>query len=51
MTLAEQKLNGQRRSFFLSLLSYRLSFHVVNTALAEDLVSGWLRYINPVNPY
>lgn len=47
--LAEQKLDGQGPSYLLALLSYRLNFYVVNNALAEDLVSGWLRYILYIN--
>lgn len=49
MMLAEQKLYGQGPSYLLALLSYRLNFYVVNNALAEDLVSGWLRYILYIN--
>ena len=47
--LAAQKLEGHGPSYLLALLSHRLNFYIVNNALAEDLVSGWLHYIVYIN--
>lgn len=47
--LSAQKLEGQGPSYLLAFLSYRLNFYIFNNALAEELVSGWLRYIVYIN--
>lgn len=49
MELAKQKLEGQGPLYLTALLSYRLSFYITNNAIAEDLVSGWLRYLLHIN--
>lgn len=49
MELAKQKLEDQGPSYLTALLSYRLSFYITNNAMAEDLVSGWLRYLLHIN--
>lgn len=49
MELARQKVMVQGPSYLTALLSYRLSFYITNNAIAEDLVSGWLRYILYIN--
>lgn len=49
MELARQKLEGRGPSYLLALLSYRLSFYIANNAIAEDLVSGWMRCILYIN--
>ena len=49
MQLARQKLEGRGPSYLIALLSYRLSFYIANNAIAEDLVSGWMRYILYIN--
>lgn len=49
MELARQKLDGQEPLLSTALLSYSLNFYIVNNTMAEELVSGWLRYILYVN--
>lgn len=49
MELARQKLEGRGPTYLIALLSYRLSFYIANNAIAEDLVSGWMRYILYIN--
>lgn len=49
MELARQKVMVQGPSYLTALLSYRLIFYITNNAIAEDLVSGWLRYILYIN--
>lgn len=45
MEVAKKHLRGWGPSYLTALLSYRLSFYIVNNAIAEDLVSGCMRYI------
>lgn len=49
MELARQKLEGQGPSYLIALLSYRLSFYIAKNVIAEELVSGWMRYILYIN--
>ena len=45
ISLADQKTRGHGDRSTLALLSYRLNFYVTSGALAEDLVSRWMRYV------
>lgn len=47
--LAMQKISGQGAVYWLALLSYRINYYVASNVLAEELVSGWLRYILYIN--
>jgi hypothetical protein len=49
MDLAEAKVCGNDKRAALALLSYRLDFYVGEFALAEELVSSYLRYIRYIN--
>ncbi|RMJ24574.1 hypothetical protein PHISP_04561 [Aspergillus sp. HF37] len=48
--LAVSKTAGQGTPRALALLSYRLNFYIFSNALAETLVSGWLRYVSYISP-
>lgn len=43
--LVREKVEGPEHLRLLALLSYRLTFYLSNNVLAEELVSGYLRYI------